>query len=486
MANQEVLFYARGDPLSVGLTKDGIIFTLLEEVGRSPGPMRDLRPPSRDLSSFLFRFSGSNQVNPVGRGMDFSRNNFYLGADPIRWHTDVPSFSEVFYGSVYEGIDLRFYFANGMFKYDFIIHPGAEASSITLTYEGVESLAVDSRTGDLVIETAFDTIHDTRPILLDGVDGNGDSHTGDFVLTDGTTVTFRVPKTVDEEDGFVIDPGMLFSTYIDGSSVFDEGYDVDVDDEGNVYMVGYTSSANFPVTSGAFCQTLRGTGDLYFAKFDPTLSTLIFATFIGGSGASGWAENPMDLVVDRERGVYIHGYLETDDFPTTPDALSRKKLGGGSDAFLMRFSFNGQLQYSTYYGGVSIDNGRGLDIDEAGNVYLSGYTMSRDFPTTPGAYCETREAGRKDTDAYIMALPPSLDRVLYCTLIGGTENEGYTTLNIGMDGFVYFSGYTKSDDLILPPNAYSKEYLGEQDGLIIKMDKNLGQILAGTLIGTPT
>jgi hypothetical protein len=178
----------------------------------------------------------------------------------------------------------------------------------------------------------------------------------------------------------------VYSTYLGGSN-FDEGLGVAVDSSGNAYVTGITNSSDFPTTAGSLQTTLRGGDDAFVSKLNSTGSALVYSTYLGGSSF----ENGVGVAVDSSGNAYVTGATGPSDFPTTPDAL-QTSFGDGpgpfgdSDAFVSTLDSTGSaLVYSTYLGGSSFDQGRGVAVNSSGNAYIIGQTLSIDFPTTAGA-----------------------------------------------------------------------------------------------------
>ena len=187
---------------------------------------------------------------------------------------------------------------------------------------------------------------------------------------------------------------LVYSTYLGGGGS-DYGDCIAVDAAGNAFVAGWTSSTDFPVTGGAFDSTHNGSagsGDAYVAKLDPTGSSLNYATYLGGNKSEG----AYDLAVDGAGNVYLTGHTESTNFPTTPDAVA-VTLAGPSDAFVAKLNPAGSaLVYSTYLGGNNDEYPLGIATDRGGNVYVSGNTLSADFPTSEGAYQGTYGGGFRD------------------------------------------------------------------------------------------
>jgi hypothetical protein len=201
---------------------------------------------------------------------------------------------------------------------------------------------------------------------------------------------------------------LLYSTLIGGSEG-EEANGIAIDADGNAYVTGYAESPNFPTTAGAYQTTQNGSGtDVFVVKFNPTGSTLLHSTLLGGgtgvSGSHNDSETASDIALDGSGNVYVVGRTRSSDFPTTPDALQPTYANGSSggfscenghcDGFFTKLNPDlSALAYSTYLGGSGDDGAGAIRLDAVGNVYISGTTSSSNFPTTFGALQTALPAG---------------------------------------------------------------------------------------------
>ena len=213
---------------------------------------------------------------------------------------------------------------------------------------------------------------------------------------------------------------LVFSTYLGGDQNDDVITALALDSGGDIYVTGHTMSPDFPTTPGAFSRTLAGgyiLGDAFAAKLDATGSHLLYGTYLGGrADDSGGTANGDDsgyaIAVDGLGHAYVAGYTESRYFPTSYISFD-PTFGGYGDAFLAKLAVDGaSLVYSTFLGGWTKDSAYALALDAAGNAYVSGETVSNDFPVTSPAFDVSLNGGR---DAFVAKLSPtglslSLDR----------------------------------------------------------------------------
>ena len=250
---------------------------------------------------------------------------------------------------------------------------------------------------------------------------------------------------------------LVYSTYLGGTGE-DDGSGISVDADGNAYVAGFTQSADFPATAGAFQKTFGGGyGDAFVTKLDPTGSALIYSTYLGGADSDA-AGNP-GLAVDASGSAYVTSETVSTDFPITAGAF-QATLSGYQNAFVTKLDPTGSaLVYSTYLGGSITDWTQAIAVDADGNAYVTGVTTSTDFPTTAGAVQTSFGGGRND--AFVVKLNPAGSALVYSTYLGG--DAIVTKLNADGSALVYSTylggsendyGYGIALDAQANPNAY--------------------------------
>jgi hypothetical protein len=224
------------------------------------------------------------------------------------------------------------------------------------------------------------------------IDGGGNAYvTGLTYSSNFLTTSGAFDTSLDgDRDAFVVKlnqngSSLLYGTFIGGSD-YDSGSGIAIDGGGNAYVIGSTSSSDFPKSEDAFDPSLDGDWDAFVVKLDPNESSLFYGTFIGGSDD----DYGYDIAIDGGGNAYVTGHTESSDFPKSEDAFDLSYNGGYCDAFVVKLNQNGSsLLYGTFIGGSDYDSGSGIAIDGGGNAYVIGSTSSSDFPTTPGAFDPT-------------------------------------------------------------------------------------------------
>jgi fibronectin type 3 domain-containing protein len=450
-------FYCRGDPLSVSFGAGWVAYDLQGDEGGA---------------LYRVRFDGGKPVEPQGVDPLTHRSNFFLGNDPDRWVTGARSFREVRYASLYDGIDLSFYFEEGSLKYDFVLEPGADPGDIGLAYEAVEGLSLDLG-GDLLVHTTAGTLREEAPwTYQEGPSGRTTVESAYRLVGDGT-VELEIGQ-YDRSSPLVIDPRFNFSTFVGGNRM-DIARGTIVDDEGNVIVAGLTGSDGFPNTTGAYCNTYNGMNDLFVFKLKHDGSDLLWSTFVGGERN----EEVFQLMMDPSGDLWVAGRSGSPNFPTTSGVYQETSINVSAVVFRMKPTGD-KLVYSTFVGGSRYDYARGMGLDAQGNVYLAGDTDSADFPNTTGSY-NTSYGG--NFDAFVVKLSPDLKTLIYGTFIGSPDGEETNGMFVDASGYSYVVGRTNSADFPTTSNAYMKDQVGSIDVFLLKLNPAGTDLVFSTYLG---
>jgi len=293
-----------------------------------------------------------------------------------------------------------------------------------------------------------------------------------------------------EEDIYVVKmdsdlSSVIYCTYI-GSEGSERPLGADLGPDGSVSITGYTFSANYPVTPDCYDDRFGGTSgydvDVILTRLNPQGSDLIFSTFLGGPKYEiGWG-----LDVDGDGNIYMAGYTSSTLFPTTTGAYDTEFNGPStdtySDLFVTVFPPSGSAPiYSTFIGGTGRENCNTIRAGDDGSAYITGYTLSTDFPVTDSVQTLT------DTDhenIYLCRISPSGDSLLFSTLLGGSEDEVGMSLAVDRSSRVFLGGSTYSGDLPTTDNCIDSTNNGYRDIFIMMLDTERSSLDYCTYLGS--
>lgn len=457
----------------------------------------------------------------------------FAGHDRSHWRTHIPTYARIAEPSIYPGIDLVYYGTGAALEYDFVVAPHADPSRIRMRIDGASQLALN-RAGDLVIHTATGDLLQHRPRVYQTIAGNIRAVDGAFRIGPDNQVTFKLGR-YDRTQPLTIDPQISFSSFL-GDFDDDEAYAVAVDNSGNVFVAGYTSSNNngdadllvasvnssgkslnyiaqasndfgfggsgddiaygiavdgygsavvvgnttssdFPTTEGAFQATPPGGDyDAFVLRIDPAGQNLVYATYLGGTGD----EDAWGVKIDAFGNTYVTGDTTSTDFPVTPGAFQGTN-GGGYDGFIAKFDNAGNRVWATYFGGNSDENSYGIAIDTAGNSYVTGFTDSGNFPTKNPA----RGTYTRGDDAFVLKLDPTGSQLIYSTFLGSAGDEQGSSIAVDGSGAAYIAGITTSAGFPVTNGAYQSTYqTGDSDMFVAKLSPDGGTLVYSTFLGS--
>ncbi|SDS85736.1 Beta-propeller repeat-containing protein [Paenibacillaceae bacterium GAS479] len=380
------------------------------------------------------------EPNPSIDGLEplENKNNYFKGSDPSKWHTNVPTFGQVKYTGLYPGIDMLFYENEEQLEFDFIVAPGADPQLIQLQLEGCDELRIDEA-GNLLVAAEDHSMTLKLPFIYQELNGEKKKIDGGYTVLPGNRIAFELKESYDPALALVIDPTLTYSTYL-GGTASTIAYGITVDSSGSAYVVGTTLAADFPTTVGVFQTSLVGTSDAFVTKFSAAGNTLVYSTYLGGTGVN----DGRSIAVDLSGNAYVTGFTNATDFPTFNAFISTAP--GGQNGFVTKFNPTGSaLLYSTYLGGSGTDSGLGIDVNSAGNAFITGTTDSIDFPTTAGVLQPTfpvTAAGA--TSAFLTQLSTVGSTAVYSTYFSGPNGNTGTGVAVDNVGQAYLSGQTAS------------------------------------------
>lgn len=487
--------------------------------------------------AYKMTFAGASPALPAGEGRLAGYSNFFHGNDPSRWHTKVGSYATVRYNDLWPGIGLEVkveHHAHDMLKYNFIVAPGADASQIVLAYEGPDGMKVD-RDGNLLIRTSVREVMEMKPFVYQEPGKREVKSRWRVEKAKAGGGKWRVWIELGDYDHgrpLVIDPVLVFSTYT-GSTADNWGTTAAYDSEKNAYTAGLVFGTGYPVSLGAYQNTMAGVVDVGIFKFDSLGQNRLYATYLGGSSS----DMPHSMFVNSFDELLIMGTTGSDDFPTTPGAYQPDHAGGseidyegadiryhhGSDLFVSRLSADGtQLMASTYIGGSGNDGlnfrnrynphynnydytilmagndslyynygdgARGEIItDNLNNIYVGSTTMSTDFPTTPGSLQpqggDMGGVPRDKQDGVVLKLDHNMRNLLWSTYLGGSEDDAVYSVDVDSVYNILVCGGTNSPDFPVTDGAWQTSYGGgSADGFVCKISIGGERLMASTFVG---
>jgi hypothetical protein len=510
----------------------------LQKPASAAGVGAEAQAQAPDSDVLRSRFVGANpEPQVIGLDALAGTSNYFIGSDPSQWHTGIATYGRVEYQNLYPGVDLVYYGDQRQLEYDYVVAPEADPGVIKLAIDGAESMALDGQ-GDLVLHASGGDVLEHAPVVYQEVGGIRQPVSGRFVLGGDGQVGFAVgaydpslPLVIDPvlsystylggpgtgglgitvdaagnayvtggansagfpttagafqttysgglDDAFVTElnptgTALVYSTYLGGTD-FDYGFRIAVDAVGNACVTGFTDSADFPTTTGAFRTTYGGNDDAFVAKLNATGTALVYSTYLGGAGLDRGA----DIAVDASGDAYVTG-TTSGGFPTTAGAFQRA-FRGVYDAFVAKLNPTGTaLVYSTYLGGTDNDQAFGIAVDTFGAAYVTGETHSTGFPTTPGAFQTSYGGGY---DAFVTELNPTGTALVYSTYLGGTGDDVGRGIAVDGAGNAYVTGYTDSADFPTTAGAFQAAFGGGYDAFVTKLNATGTALVYSTYLG---
>ena len=515
--------------------------------------------------AYEVRFLHCNAITPSGIKPKSHFHNYYLDRNPEKWAEGVKLYDKVDYDNLYDGIGMIIYQGGNSLKYDFIVEPGADPKDIQLDINGADEVRLVN--GELVITTKVNTVTESEPYTYQFIGGKIINIESSYILKNGivsfkigdynpaykliidpelilstgtgsTSSNFGFTATYDQDENLIAggnvfsngfpttlgafqttfggdysdayitkfsDDGseLLYSSYIGGSDN-ERPHSIISSLDNDIYVMGTTGSANFPITDGAYDTSFNGGSsfdiltslgdhdngcDIFIAQIDGENGGLVACTFLGGTGNDGLNASPFleynyadvfrgEIIIDEDEAIYITTSTSSQDFPTT--ALSAQSVYGGgvTDGVVFKMNSNlSVLQWSTYFGGSADDSGYSLQPDSEGNLYMAGGTNSSNLPTSAGVINTTNPGG---VSGYVTKFNSSGSAILGCTYMGTGNYDQTYFIQLDPDDGVYVVGQT-TGNYPIQGTVYSNPNSGQ---FIHKFTNDLNTSLWSTTIGT--
>lgn len=504
---------------------------------------------------------------PVSQVKASEYYNFFIGNDQSKWASRANAYYTIMYPDLYEGIDLRVSSINQDIKYDFIVKPNAVASTVSIGIEGADQLYLDNGNlfietsvaqlidkkpfvyqviDDVVCEVRSEYVLENDHIRFSFPDGYDacyelvidpllifSTYSGSTADNWGSTATPGEKGTLYSAGimrgalggTFPATPGafqtsygggydvailkydstgsqLLYASHLGGSSN-DTPHSLVTDYNGDLIVLGTTSSLDFPTTPGAFRQTFAGGtatasnvieiypngSDIFVARISPTGDELKASTFLGGSGNDGI--NPIsgpltrnygdemrgDIITDSLGYIYVSSVTSSVNFPAL-NSFSTIYRGGSTDAVLVKFDpMLENISWSAFLGGSGVDASHTLKIDSLKSVYIAGGTTSSNFPITDGSYQPVLAGG---ADGWLARIAPNGDSIMHATFTGTTNFDQVYFIDLDREGAVYVYGQTNGN-FPVTPGVYSNPNSGQ---FVQKLSGDLKKLEFSTVFGS--
>ena len=544
-SDPQVKFQSRGSGYSLFMTDSSAVLALTKQKAvnaKSDGAVVN----GLDAASVFqagktdvvrMKLAGASQTVQV-TGVDHlpGKANYFIGNDPSKWLSGVPTYAKVQYTGVYPGIDLVYYGNQRQLEYDFVITPGANPKLIRLQFEGAKlKLTAD---GDLTVAGTNGVITFHKPVIYQIGNGHRKPVDGQFSLLAKNAVGFTLGQ-YDHRKPLVIDPVLIYSTYF---GVGLTAGAIAVDGSGNAYVTGSTSvmGGGLTVTTGAFQTMSNGecanqnncNGYLvnaFVTKLDPTGTALVYSTYLGGN----FGDYSTGIAADSAGNAYVTGLANSKNFPVTAGAFQTVNNAGKLDipnvpfapnAFVTKLNPTGTaLIYSTYLGGSGVelanvlftapgstpapyltagDYASSIAVDSSGSAYVTGIANSADFPVTAGAIQTVNNSPGYilpnygvSSNAFVTKLTPSGTALVYSTYLGGSGQSysgsayGDEASSIALDPSdnAYVTGYAYSSNFPVTSGAFQTvngaAATGGTNAFVAKINQTGTGLLYSTYLG---
>ena len=447
-------------------------------------------PETQQFITYTTQFLDANrQVTPSGQTPLPAKIHY------LKTQNSTTDFESLTYRELYPGIDAKYYIKGHALEYDLIIHPKSDPKQIKIKIDGIKQIEL-SPEGHLLLHSPLTTLTESAPVAYQMINGRQIPVSTQYSLSPQGIISFDFPEGYDPELPLTIDPVILeWGTYLGGRLASNLGgrlENLTVDADGFIFGCG-TFMESFPTTPGVHDTTFNGgayttswnevyASDAVIFKLDPTGSQLIWSTYLGGTRG----DVAKDIKLGPNGKVYIAGWTDSPDFPTTPGVLQEDHSGFvGIDGFVARLSADGSnLEVATLYGGIGDDYVWALDVNSKGETFVSGFTNGGDIPTTSGAFDETFNGAQGFADLFVFRLNADMSQLIYSTYVGGNESESAMSIAINDQDEAFVTGEVNSPNFPTTPGAFQDYRLGiSSSAFALRLSADGSRLIYSTYIG---
>lgn len=480
-------------------------------IGGSPEPNGKSAQVEKARGAAVFlRFEGTSpDARSFGRQELGHRTNHFAGSDPDKWVTEVPNYASVNTPDLYSGVDLEWSATpDGRAGITFTAEKESDLDSISILIEGAESAEL-ANDGGLLVNTVAGPISIPAPKVVTARENSLSAKTKSFAMRDNASSgspdgpVFRIgigrqtpdvkqransPLRAERQSLTGSLTNLAYSTFLGGSALeLREQQDIAVDHLGRAIVSGQTNSPDFPTTPGSFDPTRNLVHALMVAKINAAGSGLIYSTFIEGDGGL----RAEALAIDSAGSAYLTGCTGVStnpgavNYPITVGAFDTTYNGGPCDAFVTKLNPSGSaLEFSTFIGSSSDDYATAIDVDSAGNSYITGFAGEpADFPVVPGSF-QTFAHGV--TACFVTRLNAAGDDLDWSGFLGGSGGCQPRGIAVDTGGAAHATGFTFSNFTTPFPTttgAFDETENGQEEAFAVKINPAGTDFVYSTVLG---
>jgi hypothetical protein len=466
----------------------------------------ELRKPGASPADVRMTFAGASTGAEISAGAALGGTvNYFTGNDPAQWRAAVPTYGSVRLNAIYPGVDVVYYGDDQNLEYDFNLAAGVNPDVIAIRFDGAEKISVNAE-GRLIIRAGGGEIIQHQPEAYQTVSGRRQKVEAGYKIVDAHTAAFKV-GAFNRTLPLVIDPVLGYSTYFGGNygenalAVAVNPADDSIFIAGQTFSTQVTNKVAFATNVVSMTTNFNGGtglfGDAFVAHFDSTGTNLLYCTYLGGSRD----DIAYSLAVDSAGHAYVAGATYSTNFPVK-NPVEYAKFNGSNisgvfqptlhdyplDAFVTELDVNGtNLVYSTYLGGSSWDAAYGIAIDPSGDAYVTGFTLSSNFPVVFSTAYQTNLHCTNNFyvngNAFVSEISAGGNNLIYSTYLGGTNIDMGNAICYN-NGRVFVAGQTISTNFPQVKGLANWMHLNGNTNVTVHSSTHDGFVTAFNVDGT--